>query len=176
MTLKPKPPGSEYQYGEKNFRRFEPQILQLLREWPAKVTFNCVTVTACSWRTLFRAACSAFVHEDCHWVSEITKQEIHDLFEQLVISPNDATKQVSLFPKNSTPDDTVAIPFALSSDVINVRDDEKLLHALLLIKDRELSLNPLRISGISFEVLESYREIYQNISTAQDEPGVLTIF
>jgi hypothetical protein len=176
MNLKPKEPGSEYQYGEKNFRRFEPQILQVLREWPAKITFNTVTVTPCSWRVLFRAACSAFVHEDCHWTSEITKQEIYDLFEQLVISPNDAKRQVSLYPKNSTPDDTVAIPFALSSDVINVRDDETLLHALLLIKDRELSLNPLKISGISLQVLEAYRDIYQNVSFAQDEPGVLTVF
>ena len=176
MKLTPKPPGSLCQYGEKNFRRFEPQINQVLNAWPNKITFRTVTITACSWKSLFRAACQAFIHDECHWTAAFTKQEIIDLFEQLVISPNDAKQTVDLYPKDSTPDDREVVPFSLSAKVINVRDDELLLRALLLLKDRELVKDQIQISGISLQVLEAYKDEFQNVSIIQDEPGVLTIF
>lgn len=173
--LKTQIPESRPRYSQANFRRFEAVLLEITSPKFSHETYKITSrVAPTSWVELFRAACQAYLHETCTWPSRVIKQDLYNIWPSLRLAPNNAsgTVHVSLSEEIDFPHE----PLQLKTTSYNVTDDPELLNTLLVIKHRELTKEPIQITGVTLEDLKPHLEYFTNVTAASDQPGVITIF
>jgi len=178
MIPRPVKPESSTAASFANFVKIEPYIAAILNEFPRTVVLKPKELKASSLLVYLRTAMHTFLHEDCHWPANFTKERLASAFEaglKLTFDRGENTVTatcVNIESSSRIAGASVQIAGAVSGE------DREVLFALALLKDREIIRDPITITNLSQPLCEELTQAFPNITISSDPstPSITTMF
>lgn len=178
MKVRPLIPESTTIASWRNFQKLEPMIATVCAHFPKTVTFHPKELAPSTFLTYLKSAMMTFLHHDCQWPASFTKEKIQNLFESgLAMEYNNVEKSVTVSCKQHETNFNLN-QTSVSIDEMVSGDDEDVVFAIALLKDREVLKSPVMFSGLSDSLISRLSEKFANISIAPDphSPSITTMF
>lgn len=178
MIPRPVKPESSTAASFANFVKLEPYIATILSEFPRTVVIQPKELKASSFLVYLRTAMHTFLHEDCRWPANFTKEKLLSAFESgLKLTFDRGANTVTAQCVNIESASRVASASVQITGAVNGADEEVML-ALALLKDREVIRDPITITDLSVSLAIRLPKDFPNITLSSDPntPSITTMF